>query len=313
MKGPNKKLKLEVLDGKQYIRKRDLQHYFFDKHWTIKDFQYHFGIGYRIVRQSLYKWFTEQEIDASHREKIAIKQRINNSNQVNWYRPRKVIPLANLVEAISKCHNKKELKEFLNLTSFELSSLQQYYNLRLPNHNTLLENFSVYRMNRKEIRLLAEIMQIMGCKGLLTDKPDEQVKAIKELSDTVFDLRIILRKLKVEYKELLREHKPHLPSNIIEYRFSKALDKLKIDYQTQVYIEELNIYVDFLLTDYNVILEIDGHFHNSKIDKERDEKLIARDYQIIRIPVNKKILHRYTPDKDIRKCLKKYLSKVLDL
>lgn len=205
LKGPRKKLKLEVLDGKQYIRKRDLQHYFFDNHWTIKDFQYHFGLGHRIVRQSLYKWFTEEEIDASHREKIAIKQRTHNSNKVNWYRPRRVIPLSVMVDAIQRCHNKKELKGFLNLTSFELSSLQQYYNLKLPNHNTLLENSSVDHMDRREIRLLAEVMQVIGCKGLLTSKPKEQAKAIKELSDTVFSLRIILRKLKMEYKEVLRK------------------------------------------------------------------------------------------------------------
>lgn len=37
------------------------------------------------------------------------------------------------------------------------------------------------------------------------------------------------------------------------------------------------------------------------------------DHQGLPVPVNKKTLHRYTPDKDIRKCLKKYLSKVLDL
>lgn len=313
LKGPQKKLKLEVIDGKQYIRKRDLQHYFFDNHWTIKDFQYHFRLGHRIVRQSLYKWFTEKQIDASHREKIAIKQRVNNSNKVNWYRPRKVIPLANMVDAIGQCHNKKELKEFLNLTSFELSSLQQYYNLKLPNHNNLLENLSVYRMDRREIRLLAEIMQVMGCKGLLTSKPKEQAKAIKELSDIIFSLRIILRKLKMEYKEVLRKHKPHLPSNIIEYRFCKALDKLNINYLTQVYIEELNIYADFLLIDYSVILEIDGRFHSSDKDIERDSQLASMGYKVIRIPINKKILHRYTPDKDIRKCLKKYLLKVLDL
>ena len=30
LKGPRRKLQLEVIDGKRYIKKRDLQYYFFD-------------------------------------------------------------------------------------------------------------------------------------------------------------------------------------------------------------------------------------------------------------------------------------------
>lgn len=75
LKGPSRKLELIVEDGKRYIKKHDLQHYFFDQKWKIKDFQYHFGLGHRIVRGSLYKWFSKEEIDKSHREKIAERQR----------------------------------------------------------------------------------------------------------------------------------------------------------------------------------------------------------------------------------------------
>lgn len=50
LKGPSRKLELIVEDGKRYIKKHDLQHYFFDQKWKIKDFQYHFGLGHRIVR-----------------------------------------------------------------------------------------------------------------------------------------------------------------------------------------------------------------------------------------------------------------------
>lgn len=101
LKGPSRKLELIVEDGKRYIKKHDLQHYFFDQKWKIKDFQYHFGLGHRIVRGSLYKWFSKEEIDKSHREKIAERQKgENNSNRVNWYRPSKVIPLELLEKTI---------------------------------------------------------------------------------------------------------------------------------------------------------------------------------------------------------------------
>lgn len=62
LKGPSRKLELIVEDGKRYIKKHDLQHYFFDQKWKIKDFQYHFGLGHRIVRGSLYKWFSKELI-----------------------------------------------------------------------------------------------------------------------------------------------------------------------------------------------------------------------------------------------------------
>lgn len=102
-RGPRRKLKLIIEDGKRYIKKEDLLHYFFQENWNIEDFNYHFGIGHRIVRGSLYKWFTREEIEESHRKKIANKQRgSNNSNRVNWYKPRKLIPLLDLEEAIKK-------------------------------------------------------------------------------------------------------------------------------------------------------------------------------------------------------------------
>ena len=62
LKGPSRKLELIVEDGKRYIKKHDLQHYSFDQKWKIKDFQYHFGLGHRIVRGSLYKWFSKELI-----------------------------------------------------------------------------------------------------------------------------------------------------------------------------------------------------------------------------------------------------------
>lgn len=83
-----------------------------------------------------------REIGKSHREKIAERQKgENNSNRINWYRPSKVIPLELLEKTIQGSLTKREVKEKLNLTSYELSSIQQYYNFRLPNKNRLIDDF----------------------------------------------------------------------------------------------------------------------------------------------------------------------------
>lgn len=63
-KSPKHKLKLIKEDGKSYIRKKDLDHYFFEQGMTREDFKFHFGIGHRIMTQSLYKYFKHIKVDA---------------------------------------------------------------------------------------------------------------------------------------------------------------------------------------------------------------------------------------------------------
>lgn len=90
-KSPKHKLKLIKEDGKSYIRKKDLDHYFFEQGMTREDFKFHFGIGHRIMTQSLYKYYTKDQIKKSQGEKIAKIQRENNSNKVNWYKPTNLV------------------------------------------------------------------------------------------------------------------------------------------------------------------------------------------------------------------------------
>lgn len=308
LKGPRRKLILELIDGKRYIKKRDLQHYFFDEKWKISDFKYHFGLGHRIVRGSLYKWFTPEEIDKSHREKISEKQKgDSNSNSVNWYRPSKLIPLTELEQAISSVHNKKELKEKLNLTSYELSFIQQFYNFRLPNHNTFIEDFSVNHLSRKEIRLLAKCLVITNsAKDFLRGDLRQIHEAICRLIILNFQLKYIIRKLKKYY----RDYDFNMPTNLIEYHFYVQLLRMFPDVIPQYFFRDLNIHVDFLIPSKRYIVELDGQFHNIKDDLDRDNKLIAMGYKIIRIDLGKECLSRFIKSKDIRKCLRKYLSKV---
>lgn len=288
LKGPSRKLELIVEDGKRYIKKHDLQHYFFDQKWKIKDFQYHFGLGHRIVRGSLYKWFSKEEIDKSHREKIAERQKgENNSNRINWYRPSKVIPLELLEKTIQGSLTKREVKEKLNLTSYELSSIQQYYNFRLPNKNRLIDDFCSNHLTKKDF---------------LSGDPKRIMEVVRKLHYLQYDLRIIIRKLKKYY----REEDYNLPTNIIEYRFYKELIKMRYKVIPQFFFKDLNIHVDFLLDD-SIILELDGKMHVRELDLERDKALNSLGYQVIRIDLEKENLSRFMKNSDIRKCLKKYL------
>lgn len=288
LKGPSRKLELIVEDGKRYIKKHDLQHYFFDQKWKIKDFQYHFGLGHRIVRGSLYKWFSKEEIDKSHREKIAERQKgENNSNRINWYKPSKVIPLELLEKTIQGSLTKREVKEKLNLTSYELSSIQQYYNFRLPNKNRLIDDFCSNHLTKKDF---------------LSGDPKRIMEVVRKLHYLQYDLRIIIRKLKKYY----REEDYNLPTNIVEYRFYKELIKMRYKVIPQFFFKDLNIHVDFLLDD-SIILELDGKMHVRELDLERDKALNSLGYQVIRIDLEKENLSRFMKNSDIRKCLKKYL------
>lgn len=304
LKGPSRKLELIVEDGKRYIKKYDLQHYFFDQKWKIKDFQYHFGLGHRIVRGSLYKWFSKEEIDKSHREKIAERQKgENNSNRINWYRPSKVIPLELLEKTIQGSLTKREVKEKLNLTSYELSSIQQYYNFRLPNKNRLIDDFCSNHLTKKEIFLLSKFLCIQKLeKDFLSGDSKRIREVVRKLHYLQYDLRIIIRKLKKYY----REEDYNLPTNIVEYRFYKELIKMRYKVIPQFFFKDLNIHVDFLLDD-SIILELDGKMHVRELDLERDKVFNSLGYQVIRIDLEKENLSRFMKNSDIRKCLKKYL------
>lgn len=310
LKGPKRKLILEVHDGKRYIKKRDLQHYFFEEKWKIQDFRYHFGLGHRVVRQSLYKWFTKEEIDQSHRDKIADKQKGDrNSNSVNWYRPSKLIPLENLLDAIRNSKSKRELKEKLNLTSYELSFLQQFYNLRLPKKDILVDDFSVNHLSKSEILLLAKFSVMSGTfEDLLSGNTRRIHNGVCKLIELNFELKYLLRKLKKYFRDISW----NMPTNLIEYHFYKRLIRMFPDLIPQYFFRDLNIHVDFMIPSRKLIIELDGMFHIHGTDQERDKKLNSKGYTVVRINLDKENLSRFVTSKDIRICLKKYLSKVLN-
>lgn len=307
LKGPRRLLQLDVIDGKRYIKKRDLQKYFFEDKWSISDFKYHFGLGHRIVRGSLYKWFTKEEIDRSHREKISDKQKgDNNSNSVNWYRPSKLISLEELKSSIGKVNNKHQLKEALSLTSYELSFIQQFYNFRLPDKDKILDNKSIHRLTKSDLYVLALILKASGTsEDFLSGDIPRIINTLHQLSDLTFYIRYIFRKLRRIYRKELISNNVTFPTNLIEWKAYKALISMGYKPIPQYYIKKLKIKVDFLIN--NIVLELDGNLHNIDKDKIRDTKLKKLGYQVIRIDLKKESLNRFSNIKDVKLCIKKYL------
>ena len=302
LKGPRRKLVLEVIDGKRFIKKSDLQHYFFEENWRIPDFRYHFGLGHRIVRGSLYKYFTKEEIKDSHKKKLSLSQLGDkNSNKCNWYRPRKLIPLTQLEEAIKVSHNKKEVKESLNLTSWDLSFLQQYYNFRLPKKN-FIDKFAGKHLTSSEVTVLSKLLESFDLgEDIFSGRILREAEAIKALVVISYELRFIIKKLKKGY----RKTKLKMPTNMTEYAFYKELVKIYPNVIPQYYIRSLDIRVDFLLDEHN-ILELDGNMHELFKDKERDLKLKELGYTVHRLDLEKLNLKHYKNNnsKVIRQCLK---------
>lgn len=308
LKGPRRLLQLEVIDGKRYIKKRDLQKYFFEDKWKISDFRYHFGLGHRIVRGSLYKWFTKEEIDLSHREKIADKQRgDNNSNSVNWYRPSKLIALEELKDSVSHSINKRQLKENLNLTSYELSFIQQYYNFRLPKKDKILDDTALHSLTKLDLYVLAMMLNASGtADNFLSGDTVKLINSLRKLNDLSFHMRYIFRKLRRVYRKELVDNGVTFPTNLIEWKVYKALISLGYKTIPQYYIKSLNIRVDFLIEN-DIILEVDGKLHNLKKDSIRDLKLKELGYKVIRVNLTKENLNRFSNLKEVKLCIKKYL------
>lgn len=309
-RGPKRTLILELIGGKRYIKKRDLEKYYFQDMWNISDFQYHFGLGHRIVRASLYKWFTPEEIDRSHREKIARKQKgDNNSNRCNWYIPSKLVPLEELRQAVESSSTKKQVKEQLRLTNYELSFIQQYYNFKLPKPNKLLDHSLQYRLTSSQIKILVQVLKSFKLEELFFKDP---LLGIRELDALGWELKRINRSLKRAFrKDLKLDSRGGFPSNAIEYFFYKGLIKYYPTVIPQYYIKQLGIWVDFLLPQ-NTILELDGNkFHIKSKDKARDKELSKLGYKVIRLNLDNCGLNRFYRLKDVKLCIKKYVFPVL--
>lgn len=103
-------------------------------------------------------------------------------------------------------------------------------------------------------------------------------------------------------KNIERSKKPHpkYGTSKLEQKFAKDfLKKLGIKYEEQFYAESIKRYYDFYLTDYRVLVEIDGDYwhsygkvyeemtptqkRNARVDKIKNEWALSHGIPIIRI------------------------------
>lgn len=103
-------------------------------------------------------------------------------------------------------------------------------------------------------------------------------------------------------KSIERSKKPHpkYGTSKLEKKFAKEfLKKLGVKYEEQFYAESIKRYYDFYLTDYRVIIEVDGDYwhsynkvyeemtptqkRNARVDKIKNEWALSHGIPIIRI------------------------------
>ena len=129
-------------------------------------------------------------------------------------------------------------------------------------------------------------------------------KAIYKMDCLIWELRKINRSLRRAFRKQIVDNGIKFPTNLIEYKFHKALEKMGIEHEIQYYIPEHNIHLDFLIKGhYN--LELDGNLHEEEADRGRDRILKSLGYKIIRLDLKSLNLTRFSKEKEVRKCIKK--------
>lgn len=306
-KSPKHKLKLIKEDGKSYIRKKDLDHYFFEQGMTREDFKFHFGIGHRIMTQSLYKYYTKDQIKRSQGEKIAKIQRENNSNRVNWYKPANLVEVDKIKEAISTSLTHEEAMEKLGMSKYVFSHHLQYYNLAY--NETKEKSKKFLSLTTEEVELLKSLMFYNKQIGLLFSRNSSDIiKGIDCINDFKYTLFNLVRKLKRINRKHIKRFNIRYSANNIEYQFYKYFKHLKLDVEAQFPLGPYKY--DFFFPKFNLLLELDGSLHEINRDLIKDELAANQGYKVIRIKLSKSLLNKaydeQTIFKKIKSCINQY-------
>lgn len=248
-KSPKHKLKLIKEDGKSYIRKKDLDHYFFEQGMTREDFKFHFGIGHRIMTQSLYNIYTKDQIKKSQGEKIAKIQRENNSNKVNWYKPTNLVEVDKIKEAISTSSTHGEAMEKLGMSKYVFSHHLQYYNLIYG--ETKEKGKKSLSLTTKEVDLLKSLMFYdKQIESLFSKNSPDIVKGIDCINDLKYTLFNLVRKLKRINRKHIKQSNTRYSANNIEYQFYKYFKHINIDVGVQF---PLGVLISMTFSSLNLI------------------------------------------------------------
>lgn len=125
------------------------------------------------------------------------------------------------------------------------------------------------------------INQIEGVIDIKTSKKKKKKQRIKHNLD---DSKIL--------SEIYKEQLIHNATNAEKF-FSKKIDEYgitNIDFQIPIYTKDRFYIVDFLVVDKNIVVELDGGYHNTKHqmakDKKRTDDLRKMGYDVIRFKNN---------------------------
>lgn len=105
-----------------------------------------------------------------------------------------------------------------------------------------------------------------------------------QLSLKLLEYRVILKRLRGRIrKSAMNRGLPYFRSivNITEYRVAMMLNELGIEFLPQLYIKPYHY--DFYLPKANMVIEVDGGGHNTKDDKNKENKLKSKKISLLRV------------------------------
>jgi very-short-patch-repair endonuclease len=118
-----------------------------------------------------------------------------------------------------------------------------------------------------------------------SDDPDTLAILINSINDELYEVKTHLRQVKkIVNQKLKRQGKNpiNFVQNSWEYRVKKVLISLGIDYLSSFKVGKN--YYDFLLPEYNTLLEVDSaQYHSKESNKPKNEVAKNAGYKLIRI------------------------------
>lgn len=152
---------------------------------------------------------------------------------------------------------------YLNLTENELEKLLNLID-------------SQFEYKSIEVKINKVLSKISGRKKKSkTEKIEKIVNApINSLKQAEYSKKF--KKIAEDYRQ--QKIKEQTKEETVTKAILKSL-KIPFDFQKIFYNIETFYIVDFYLPDYNVVIEVDGGYHNTKVQKEKDvrrEKFIRR-------------------------------------
>lgn len=261
--------------GKEVLTKDFMDEYFIKRGYTQKDFTAVFGKGHRLWRNSRQHWYSKELLKELWSKKIAKSQEKNNSNKANYFKPRTILDLDQINEALGSSSTIKEAIQKLGVSKYVFQSNLQYYNISY-NPKSVNRGIGIWESlsdrDKQTFKLIAAIQPELGkalTRGLMENT--DLAKEVYKLVSLSYDIKNLANKLRTRQQKRLKNF--NYPKNLSEYTVALALDSFNINYVCQYNIEGRAF--DFYLPNSKYIIEVDGPHHTPEMDKA-DEVIINK-------------------------------------